>query len=154
MAQYFLENPVMSYKSLLAYIEPSSRNRPVMETGLRLASVCEAHLTALHAHVPTPIAYPEYSEFPMVNDLQTLRHEDEEAKNFETRLKAEFNDLAGRSGAVSVEWRFVGGDLVETLALHARYADLLVMRQHHPQTHIRGLLSNLVYGGLIRRRPC
>lgn len=123
----------MPYKSLLMHVEQGAQHTSVIDTGLRLAIEFGAHLTALHLYVPSHLAYAAYAEYPVWGGVTALQREVDQARRHDASLKAEFEELADRSGASQTEWRFHSGELAETVALHGRYADLVLLGQHDPR---------------------
>ena len=60
------------------------------------------------------------------------------------KLKAAFEAALARDGIMG-EWRQVEGTTQEILALHGRYADLLVLGQDDPESDSAGLLEAMVF---------
>jgi nucleotide-binding universal stress UspA family protein len=60
------------------------------------------------------------------------------------KLKAAFEAALARDGIMG-EWRQVEGTTREILALHGRYADLLVLGQDDPESDSAGLLEAVVF---------
>jgi nucleotide-binding universal stress UspA family protein len=60
------------------------------------------------------------------------------------KLKAAFETALAREGIMG-EWRQVEGTTREILALHGRYADLLVLGQDDPESDSAGLLEAVVF---------
>jgi nucleotide-binding universal stress UspA family protein len=60
------------------------------------------------------------------------------------QLKTIFQEAIRREGVMG-EWRQVEGRAVELLALHGRYADLLVMGQDDPESGNAGLLEAVLF---------
>lgn len=118
----------MSYKSVLVYVDGSARHSEVIDVGLSLADAFDAHVTALNVHLPSYRAYAYYGEYP-VWDGGALEREDEEARATAERLRNEFQERARCFGSDKSEWRFMEDDILQGIALNARYADLVVMAQ-------------------------
>jgi len=123
----------MSYKSLLAYLAENERSKAVSATALTLAAAFDAHLTALHLYVPSDAAYAAYAEFPVWGGVKALQREQARAQEYDASLKADFEAQAAQFSPLQTEWRFSSGDVAETLALHARYADLVLLGQYAPE---------------------
>lgn len=123
----------MSYKSLLINVEQNAQHASVMKAGLWLTGEFGAHLTALHLYVPSHLAYAAYAEYPVWDGMTALQREQERARRHDAALRSEFEEHARRFEVSTTEWRFHSGDLVETVALHARYADLVLMGQYDPR---------------------
>jgi nucleotide-binding universal stress UspA family protein len=60
------------------------------------------------------------------------------------KLKAAFEAALARKGIMG-EWRQVEGTTPENLALHGRYADLLVLGQDDPESDSAGLLETVLF---------
>ncbi|MFM7688506.1 MAG: hypothetical protein ACKPAC_03475, partial [Alphaproteobacteria bacterium] len=60
------------------------------------------------------------------------------------KLKAAFEAALAREGIMG-EWRQVEGTTPEILALHGRYADLLVLGQDDPESDSAGLLERVLF---------
>ncbi|MGN8157568.1 universal stress protein [Salinisphaera sp. RV14] len=113
----------MSYKSLIIAITEVSLDRAAINQAAALAARFDAHLTGLYVYEPPyyryPLAYPNIADV----DPEAASGRDEATlaarEAFEAACRAE--------GVETNEWRFVRGETLNTLALHARYADALVM---------------------------
>jgi len=125
----------MTIKDILVHLDASPRNGAVLDLAAGLASRHGAHLTAVHVvELPTPAMF--YGGDPsgfidprLIEDLMnTLR---EQSTRESTRLEQAFRNRAVRDG-IEAEWRLAEGLTAETVALHARYADLAVIGQRDP----------------------
>lgn len=115
----------MSYKTILVHIDPGQRCSARVDVAIRLALQHDAHLVALHAIAPfEPPGYVLAEMGPAIVDAQKAV-----AANELARSEAEFNRQVSAAGLRNVEWRSALDDLVETMTLHARYADLAVIGQ-------------------------
>lgn len=115
----------MALKDLLVHVDNSKANARRVDAAIRLAAEHGAHLTGLHItpdHMGTPL-YTEAHTPPELLEAQrkAVRERAEEAEQG-------FKDAVNRAG-VSSEWRAVEGDVLRTLSLHARYADLVIVGQ-------------------------
>lgn len=113
----------MSYKSLIIAITEVTLDRAAINQAAALAARFDAHLTGLFVYeLPYyryPLAYPNLADI----DPDAASGQDEA-----TLAAREAFDAACRAeGVTRHEWRFVRGETLHTLALHARYADALIM---------------------------
>ncbi len=144
----------MGYKSVLVYVDGSACHAGVMETGLGVADVFDAHVTGVNVYLPSYQAYAYYGEFPAW-DGGAMEREDDEARELSQTLCEEFQACARRFGSISTcEWRFVQGEIAQGIALNARYADLVVMGQKDPNDELsRGSADLPAQVALASSRP-
>lgn len=130
----------MSYKDLLVHVDESKACAKRIEAAIGLAVAHEAHLTAVCVR-PEPSALAYATVHLPQEVLQALSRDATERA--EAALER-FADAARRAG-IAYETRMDRGldvDLPETLALHARHADLIVVGQvdeDDPAVRYRGL---------------
>jgi nucleotide-binding universal stress UspA family protein len=123
----------MGFKDILVALDtmPSTRRR--VELAAALAQRFDGHLVGVHAALaavpPRARGYFEYFDQSLLEPLY---------RDFGEKLQAEaeasrevFEATANRLG-ISAEWRLVSGYPSETIALHGRYADLIVLGQLDP----------------------
>jgi nucleotide-binding universal stress UspA family protein len=115
----------MTYKTILVHLDDSPRSAVRAQLAAGLARDCGAHLVGV-AIVP-PLVIPGTSHPEVVVRILTDHHR-ENRENCR-KLAAAFADTAQRSGVSSVEGRVAEGDPAQIVALHARYADLVVAGQ-------------------------
>ena len=119
----------MPYKSILVHVDETPRCAARLDAAFELGQAFGAHVTGL-ALVPEIVVPPmvevAYGAKLAAAHTQALR----EALD---PVKAGFAERARRAGVSSSEWREGNGDVVATAALHARYADLLVIGQSDPE---------------------
>lgn len=117
----------MSYKSLIVNVTDAETDRQTLVQAAALAARYDAHLTGLFVYEPEyyryPLAYPNVVD--MDPDAAQGRDETTQA------VREAFEAACRGEGAEKREWRFVRGETLNTIALHARYADALVMPQSH-----------------------
>ncbi|RJS93687.1 universal stress protein [Salinisphaera sp. Q1T1-3] len=128
----------MDYATLLLLTQDSSHQADVADTALRIASDANAHLTALRVHVPSYQAYVAAGTYPVAPSAEAIEHEKLEAAQHADRLKTAFVEQAHRVEFQNFEWRYHAGEMADgsvadIAALHARYADLVILGQHDPQ---------------------
>ena len=116
----------MAIKNILVHVDHGKAMQARVGYALRLAQACDAHLTGLHC--VAPIYLPGYvrAELPEpVRRAQTERAAKEQADD-----KAAFDRAVAAAGyGAKSEWRAAGGDPIDALVLHGRYADLVVVGQ-------------------------
>lgn len=134
----------MTYKSILVHVDETKRCAARMDIAFELAQACGAHVTALALAPETPV--PPSVEVSYGAELAAAH-----ARAIRETLdpvKAEFAQRAQRAGLASSEWREASGDAVAAAALHARYADLLIVGQPNPRDAqsqpVRGFLEHLI----------
>jgi nucleotide-binding universal stress UspA family protein len=124
----------MAIKDILVHLDASPRCAARLELAAAIAVQHGAHLTGLHVvDLPTPdvfYGFPSaYMDVQRAEDLiarmRTVRLED--AAVIQTR----FTDTLRRN-ALQGEWRLAEGVTGETVTLHARYADFVVIGQLDP----------------------
>ena len=117
----------MSYKTILVHVDAGERWRARLGIGIRLAQRFEAHLVGLHAlssiRIPgfaLPEAEPGLTQVERMVEAQALQ------------ARAEYERLVEQAGLTDGEWRASLEDAAKVVALHARYADLVVIGQPDP----------------------
>ena len=117
-----------AYKSILVHYDAGRTAPARLETAIDIAATFGAHIACLYAlsavHEPT-YAYEA---------TQILR----EAQQ---RMRAEllagarrgYDECLRRTGFERAEWRASEADALDAVALHARYADLIVIGQKNPE---------------------
>jgi nucleotide-binding universal stress UspA family protein len=128
----------MSYKDILVHVDNSARSAVRLGVAGALAARMHAHLIGLNVrsepHLPPYIR----AQF---DDIAALRERWDNQAAAEARAMVEA--VAPASGG-TVEWRDVSGPLGETVALHARYADLTVIGQDDPDEASASLAEHLL----------
>jgi nucleotide-binding universal stress UspA family protein len=114
----------MGLKDLLVHVDNDPACDTRVDVAVALAAAHGAHLTGLH--VPEAPPLPGYVEIELPPSLreEVRRRQEELARQAEER----FHGRARRRG-IRGEWRLERGDIVGTMKLHARYADLTVVGQ-------------------------
>ena len=114
----------MGLKDLLVHVDNDPACSTRLDVAAALAARHEAHLTGLHAlGWPPPMGY-------YIDALPPTFLEDEKRQREELARQAEvrFHERARRRG-VHGEWRVDPGGIIDTMKLHARYADLTIVGQ-------------------------
>lgn len=122
----------MRLKDILVHLDATERSQERLRLAIGLAQRHEAHLTCLYVvDVPFPgLAIGDAggaAALPVLID-QMRRDALEEA----ARAEASFRERLRRED-VAAEWRLAEGVTPEQVALHARYADLVVVGQADPE---------------------
>ncbi|OAN53722.1 universal stress protein UspA [Paramagnetospirillum marisnigri] len=130
----------MTIKDILVHVDGSARGEARLELALALAAEHEAHLVALHVRGRTQ--YGKLLAVQLGADMDGILARDD--AELAAQAQAQVEARRG-NGAVSLEWRDVVGDTADTLALHGRYCDLVVIGQTAPDDmNGRPLADNLV----------
>lgn len=118
----------MALKDLLMHVDDTKANAGRVDAAMRLAAAHDAHLTGLYVS-PRAESVPAFVDSHIPKEFLEARRKADLARA--DQAEKAFRAAADRAG-VNAEWRFVEGDLMATLSLHARYADLLVIGQADP----------------------
>ncbi len=114
----------MPFKDILVHVDDGAACSQRLEIATRLATTYGAHLIGLHVglplHLPGAIAPDLGGEVARLHAQYRAQSSAAARAIFEHAVQ-----LAGLSN----EWRDVTGDIVDTMAMHARYADLAVIGQ-------------------------
>lgn len=115
----------MPYKTILVHVDNGKRSAVRLDIACRLAKLSDAHLIGLHAL--TVVRLPSYA---MVEGGVQVR-EFHERMLSESAVAAEalFKAAVKANGVEKVEWRKSRRDAVESVPIHGRYADVLVIGQ-------------------------
>ena len=117
-----------NYKSILVHFDSGRHVVRRLETAIDLARTFDARIACLFAldAVAAPAASDPRRQV-ILEMMREIRH-DSMAK-----AKAEYEGCLRRTGFEAAEWRSTDGDALDAVALHARYADLVVAGQPHPE---------------------
>jgi nucleotide-binding universal stress UspA family protein len=115
----------MPYKTILVHVDNGKRSAVRLDIACRLARLSDAHLIGLHAL--TVVKLPSYA---MVEGGAQVR-EFHERMLTESAASAEamFKQAVKAVGVEKVEWRKSRRDAVDSVPVHGRYADVLVIGQ-------------------------
>jgi nucleotide-binding universal stress UspA family protein len=135
----------MSFKDILVALDTAPATRARIELAVALASRFDAHLIGLHTTpaavgLPRGRGYFEYFDRSLLDPLYRDFGEKLEAEAEQSRQA--FETAANRAG-ISFEWRLASGFSSESVALHGRYADLIVLGQLDPDDPQAPLLRPL-----------
>ena len=134
----------MKLCDILVHIDQSPRALMRLDIAAELARQHGAHLTALQViDVALPVmAMGDGGGGAVIAELMEQMRQSALAAG--VKLKAAFEAALAREGIMG-EWRQVEGTTQEILALHGRYADLLVLGQDDPESDSAGLLEAMVF---------
>lgn len=118
----------MSYKTILVHLDNSARTGACLDIAIRLARKHNAHLVGLHAL--TLFSMPSYAIAEAGNTI--LDYQKRASIEAAERAEAMFRKAVESEAVASTEWRNSFDDASDAVALHARYADLLVLGQPDP----------------------
>jgi nucleotide-binding universal stress UspA family protein len=118
----------MTYKSILVHVDETPRCAARLDIAFELAGAFGAHVTAL-ATVPE---IPVPASVEVAYGAQLAAAHERAVRDALDPVKTDFSQRAQRAGVSSFEWREARGDIVPLAAVHARYADLLVVGQVDP----------------------
>lgn len=114
----------MLYKDILVYADANKSAAARFDAAALLAAAHDSHLAALHvaslpyvpmdAGIAVPAAVIEWQE---------------QFQEQQTAAAKRAVDAAGKRTGRSMEWRAARGDVIDTVLLHSRYADLVVVSQ-------------------------
>ena len=134
----------MKLCDILVHIDQSPRALMRLDIAAELARQHGAHLTALQViDVALPVmAMGDGGGGAVIAELMEQMRQSALAAG--VKLKVAFEAALAREGIMG-EWRKVEGTTQEILALHGRYADLLVLGQDDPESDSAGLLEAMVF---------
>jgi nucleotide-binding universal stress UspA family protein len=134
----------MKLCDILVHVDQSPRTQMRLDIAAALARQHGAHLTALQViDVAMPVmALGDGGGGAVIAELMEQMRQSALAAG--VKLKVAFEAALAREGIMG-EWRQVEGTTQEILALHGRYADLLVLGQDDPESDSAGLLEAVVF---------
>ena len=118
----------MNYKTILVHIDSGKRCATRVDVAIRLAIQHEAHLVGLYALVP--FVLPGYLIAQAGREV--IETQKNAAVKEMARAEAAFTKQSSNAGLSDIEWRSSLNDPVDAMAMHARYADLVVIGQSDP----------------------
>jgi nucleotide-binding universal stress UspA family protein len=127
------------FKTLLVPVDPRPRSLRSLDIAGRIASVWNSHVVGLYVKPPLYLPAGLEGGVEALAELQrrTIAEMVAEARaRFEAGVKA---------AAISrSEWRTADGEIAEAVALHARYADLVIVNQTDPDGDTRTNFADAV----------
>jgi len=117
------------YKSILVHYDAGKTAPATLETAIGLADTLGAHVACLYALSAVPVPSAAYEARQIVLEAQQkLRAE------MLAAARRGYDECLRRTGFERSEWRATEADALGAVALHARYADLVVIGQQDPES--------------------
>lgn len=135
----------MALKDLVVHVDHTPRSAQRLDVAIALAEANDAHLIGVA--VAAEPYLPGFVQADMSETIALLRDSIEQEVR---RAKEHFDQRMQRAG-ISCEFRRAEGEVVSQLALHARYADLVVIGQTDPDIGDYGDLADRL--PLVAGRP-
>jgi len=137
----------MSYKTILTYLNDSPATNNRARVACQLANSFDAHLIGLAAAGIASLPGDVY--FAQMGDL--IARMQSELDAVATQATQDFEEICKAQGVASVEPRVVGNTPLETVLLHARYSDLVIIGQDESNkesagTTTRGFIEQVLLG--------
>jgi nucleotide-binding universal stress UspA family protein len=121
---------VISYKTILVHCDGNPKTAQRLAVAVQVAQRHGSHLVGVH--VQEPFNVPPFTEGAIaIDDLFTAY--DAAAKADQATAATTFQK-AHKGAGISTEWRLARGYADTELALHARYADVVVVGQTAPDS--------------------
>ena len=115
----------MPYKTILVHVDNGKRSAVRLDIACRLAKLSDAHLIGLHAL--TVVKLPSYAM--VEGGVQVREFHERMLSESAVAAEAMFKQAVKATGVEKVEWRKSRRDAVESVPIHGRYADVLVIGQ-------------------------
>lgn len=115
----------MPYKTVLVHVDNGKRSAVRLDIACRLAKLSDAHLIGLHAL--TVVKLPSYAM--VEGGVQVREFHERMLRESAVAAEALFKQAVKAAGVEKVEWRKSRRDAVESVPIHGRYADVLVIGQ-------------------------
>ena len=115
----------MPYKTILVHVDNGKRSAVRLDIACRLAKLSDAHLIGLHAL--TVVKLPSYAM--VEGGVQVREFHERMLSDSAVAAEAMFKQAVKATGVEKVEWRKSRRDAVESVPVHGRYADVLVIGQ-------------------------
>jgi nucleotide-binding universal stress UspA family protein len=119
------------YKTLLVPVDGRAKSTRSLELACRIARAFDSHLIGLFVRPSTTIPSAARAEGAekLLRELQQ-----KVAAELTQEARARFDSVVKPAGLERAEWRVADGARAEAVALHARYADLVVINQTDPDS--------------------
>jgi nucleotide-binding universal stress UspA family protein len=115
----------MPYKTILVHVDNGKRSAVRLDIACRLAKLSDAHLIGLHAL--TVVKLPSYAM--VEGGVQVREFHERMLSESAVAAEAMFKQAVKAIGVEKVEWRKSRRDAVDSVPVHGRYADVLVIGQ-------------------------
>lgn len=113
----------MGFKDILVHVDATPASQARLDFAAHFAKEHEAHLVALHVeaapYVPADIMATGMAASVLQWQRELRRHREAEVGG---KVEA-----ARQRHGIEIEWRAIEGDVDDTLALHGRYVDLVII---------------------------
>jgi Universal stress protein UspA and related nucleotide-binding proteins len=119
----------MPLKDLLVHLDDTPHAGARLDAAITLATRHDAHLIGLY--VVTNPSIPGYARLQIPKEIESYQLKVIEAAA--QRAESMFQERVRLAG-VNGEWRRVTGDVVHQVALHGRYADVVIVGQRDPRS--------------------
>jgi nucleotide-binding universal stress UspA family protein len=117
------------YKTLLVPVDERSKSTRSLELACRIASTFDSHLVGLFVK---PTGYLPSATWADGTDKLLRELQQKAAAALSDEARARFDSVMKPAGMPRTEWRTAEGERAGAVALHARYADLVVVNQTEP----------------------
>jgi nucleotide-binding universal stress UspA family protein len=118
----------MDYKTILVHLDAGRTMAQRLDLALALARRHDAHLVCLYALSAAPVTSHAVEAGEIFRQAQHKAQAEMLAK-----ARASYDDCVRRAGYGKVEWRASADDALGVVALHARYADLVIIGQKNEE---------------------
>jgi nucleotide-binding universal stress UspA family protein len=118
----------MDYKTILVHLDAGKTVVPRLDLALALARRHDAHLVCLYALSAVPVT----SHAVEAGEIFRQARQRAQAEML-ANARAAYEESVRRAGYAKVEWRASADDALGVVALHARYADLVVIGQKNEE---------------------
>ena len=115
----------MPYKTILVHVDNGKRSAVRLDIACRLAKLSDAHLIGLHAL--TVVKLPSYAM--VEGGVQVREFHERMLSDSAVAAEAMFKQAVKATGVEKVEWRKSRRDAVDSVPVHGRYADVIVIGQ-------------------------
>ena len=124
----------MAYKDILVHLDNTPRSAVRLNIAVQLATRHDAHVAGLYVmDLPSLAMFMgETSVFDMGMADEIIRRGRDQARTISDTVRGRFDEVL-RKSSVNGEWRCADGLAAETVAVHARYADLAIVGQSDPK---------------------
>jgi nucleotide-binding universal stress UspA family protein len=118
------------YKTLLVPVDGRSKSTRSLELACRIAGAFDSHVVGLFVE---PSGYLPSAARSEVQEKLLRELQQKVTDEATQQARARFDSVVRPAGLQRAEWRTAKGDRAEAVALHARYADLVIINQTDPE---------------------
>lgn len=140
----------MALNDLLVHVDNTQACEKRLHAAIRVAQSHAAHLTGLYVMPPVV----DYIMYPVAPISQHVREQIQQPLRQSRDTARALFDAATSRAELAAEWRDAEGDVTMALTVSARYADLVILGQYHPDDPAdtsQGVVDRMVLGS---GRPC